>query len=77
MHSFVWYAPLAQVVAPYGGYGILSMLIWLVIIGACCGVVYVALQQFGVKIPPAFITVIWIILVAAVAIFAIRLLAGM
>lgn len=77
MSSFVWYLPLAQITTNYGQYGILQMLIWVVIIGACCGVAYVALQQFGVKIPPALVTVLWILIVAAVAIFVIRLLAGM
>lgn len=46
----------------------------LVIIGAILGVLYLALQEFGVPIPGFFIKALWIILIAVVAVLAIRFL---
>ena len=58
----------------FGGWGLLEIIIAIVIIGAAVGIMYIALRQFGVAIPPWAIQVFWIVVVAFVAIFAIRLL---
>lgn len=50
-----------------------DMLIAIVIIAAAVALVYVALRQFGVGIPPWVVQVFWIVVVAIVVIFAIRL----
>ncbi len=58
-------------------WGIAEIAIAIVIIAAIVALVYVALRQFGVGIPQWVQTVFWIIVVAFVIIFAIRLVAGM
>lgn len=50
-----------------------SILIAIVVIAACVALVYVALRQFGITIPPWVVQVFWIVVVAIVVIFAIRL----
>ncbi len=58
-------------------WSIVDMAIAVVIIAAIVGLVYVALNQFGVGIPAWVIQVFWILVVAFVVIFAIRLIASM
>jgi len=59
------------------GVSIPQLLIYVVIIAACAGLVYVALRQFGVAIPDWVIQVVWITVVAFVIIFAIKLVSSM
>jgi hypothetical protein len=65
---------LAQFVA---GYSILQMIITVIVVIAAIGIAYVVAQASGVAIPPWVIRIGWIVLVAFVAIFAIKLLMGM
>jgi hypothetical protein len=58
-------------------WSIADLAIAIVLIAAIVALVYVALRQFGVSIPQWVQSVFWIIVVAFVVIFAIRLLAGM
>jgi hypothetical protein len=67
--------PLAQVVA--GGYSLGQLAIFVVIIAAVVALVYVALRQFGITIPPWVVQVFWIIVVAFVVIAAIKLVLSM
>jgi|GEM_PF-6483284 hypothetical protein len=60
-----------------GGYSIVQLLIIVIIIAACIGIMFVALRQFGVTIPPFIITIFWIVVCAFVAIFAIRFVMSM
>ncbi len=53
-----------------------AMLIWIVAIAAGCALVGIALRQFGTQIPGWVINVFWIVVVALVVIFAIRLVMG-
>lgn len=69
---------LAQVVQPIGaGWSIGHIAIAIVVIAACVALVYVALRQFGVAIPAWVVQVFWILAVALVVVFAIRLLLGL
>lgn len=54
------------------GMSIGNLLIWIVVIAACIAIVGVALHQFNVQIPPWVIHIGWILLVAVVAVFALR-----
>jgi hypothetical protein len=65
---------LAQVAA---GYSLASIAIMVVIIAAVVALVYVALRQFGVSIPPWVQQVFWILVVAFVVILAIRIVMSM
>lgn len=56
------------------GWSIGEIAIAIVIIAAVVAVVYVALKQFGIAIPQWVIQIFWIIVVAIVAILAIRFL---
>lgn len=56
-----------------GGLTLAELLIAVVVIAACVALVYVALKQFGVTIPPWVVQVFWIVVVAFVVIAAIRL----
>lgn len=59
------------------GGGILNILIYMIVIAAVIAIVYVALQQFGIAIPPWAAKIFWIVVVAFVAIFAIRVILSM
>jgi len=56
----------------FGGWGLGEFLIAIVVIGAAVALMYVALQQFGITIPPWVVKVFWICVVCMVVIFAIR-----
>ena len=62
---------------PVGAWGIGEIAIAIVIIAAVVGLVFVALQQFGVAIPPFVVKIFWIVVCAFCVIFAIRLIMGM
>ncbi len=62
---------------PVAGWGFIDLLILIVIVGACVALMYVALRQFGVAIPAWVVQCFWIVVVAFVVIFCIRLIAGM
>jgi hypothetical protein len=59
------------------GYSLIQMIIFLVVICAVVGIAMVAIRQSGVNIPSWVFTISWIVVVACVAIFAIKFLAGM
>lgn len=69
--------PLALWDRPVAAWGFVEILIMIVIVAGCIGVAYVALRQFGVQIPPWAVQIFWIVVCAFIAIFAIRLIAGM
>ena len=54
------------------GVGLGQLLIYVVVIAACIGLVYVALQQFGVAIPAFAVKIFWIVVCAFLVIVAIR-----
>lgn len=68
---------LAQGGRALAGWSLQSLIIAIVIIAAAVGVMIVALKVFEVSIPPWVVKIFWIVLVAFVAIFAIRLLFSM
>lgn len=55
------------------GYSIAEIAIAIVIIAAVVALVVVALRKFGISIPDWVAQILWIIVVAACVIFAIRL----
>jgi hypothetical protein len=65
---------LAQLIA---GYSILQIIITVIIVIAAIGILYIVAQAAEVTIPPWVIRIGWILLVAFVAIFAIKLLMSM
>ncbi len=54
-------------------WGLGDILIAIVVIAACIALVYIALRQFGITIPEWVKQVFWVVVVAIVVIFAIRL----
>jgi hypothetical protein len=63
--------------AQLAGYSLVHLLIMVVVIAACVGIAYIALQQFGVAIPRFAVLIFWICCCAVLAIFAIRFIASM
>jgi hypothetical protein len=59
------------------GWSLMQIIITIIVIAACIGIMFVALRQFGVQIPPFVVTIFWIVVAAFVAIFAIRLIMSM
>ena len=59
------------------GVGLGQLLIYVVVIAACIGIVFLALQQFGVSIPPFAVRIFWIVVCAFLAIVAIRFVLSM
>ena len=62
---------------PISTWGIGDIAIAIVMIAAIVALVYVALRQFGVAIPQWVIQIFWIVIIALVAIFAVKLIMGM
>ena len=62
---------LAQIVA---GYSIPQFMIILIVACAVIGIAMIAIRQTGIQIPPWVIQILWIVLVAIVAVVAIRFL---
>lgn len=63
---------LADIIVRGGAWGIGDVAIAIVIIAAIVAIMYVALRVFGVAIPSWVIQIFWIVVVAIVAIIAIR-----
>lgn len=59
------------------GWTFTNILIAIVVIAACVALVYVALRQFGIGIPPWVIQCFWIVVVAFVVILCIRIVTSM
>jgi hypothetical protein len=55
------------------GLDITHILIWVIVIAAAIGIMIVALRVFQVQIPAWAVQIFWIVVVAIVAIFAIRI----
>lgn len=70
-------AVLALFNGPIQTWGFVDFLIFAIIVAACIGIVIIALREFGITIPDFVWRIFWIICCAAIAIFAIRLIAGM
>jgi hypothetical protein len=60
-----------------GGYSIGQIAIAVVIVAAVVALVYIALRQFGIAIPEWVVQVFWVLIVAFVIIFAIKLVLSM
>lgn len=60
-----------------GGYSLIQLVIFLIIICGVIGVLFVVMRQTGVQIPQWILTIVGIVVVCFVAIFAIRLLMSM
>lgn len=58
-------------------WSILAILIAIVVIAAGVAIVYVALRKFGVTIPDWVVQIFWILVVAVVAILALKFLWSM
>jgi NADH:ubiquinone oxidoreductase subunit K len=65
---------MTALLAQAGGYSLVHWLIIAIVVCAAIGIAIVAMKQSGITIPPAIWTIIWIVVVAAVAIVAIRIL---
>lgn len=65
---------LAQALFP--GWSIGSVFILVIVIAACIAITGVALKYFNITVPSWATSIFWIIVVAAVAILAIRFVTG-
>ncbi len=61
----------------FGSYSLVQIIVAIIVIAACLGIMFVALRQFGVTIPPFVVMIFWIVVCAVVAIIAIRFVASM
>ncbi len=68
---------LADVVVHSGSWGLIEILVTAIIIIAVVAIFLTYCNYAGVQIPPIFVRCFWIVLAAAVAIFAIRFLLSM
>ncbi len=60
--------------APANTWSLGDILIAIVILAAVVGIVYLALQYFGVPIPGIVVKIFWIVVVCVIAVLAIRFL---
>ncbi len=61
-------------IAPVATWTIENWFVAIVIIAAALGILYLALNYFGVEIPPIVLRIIGIVIIAAIAIMGIRFL---
>lgn len=60
--------------APVNTWGLGEWFVCIIVIAALCGITYAVLQYYGITIPPIFLRILGIVVVAAFAIIAIRFL---
>ena len=60
-----------------GGYSLIQIAIFVIVIAGVIGIVLVITKQMGVSIPPFIITVLWIVLAVIIGIVAIKFIASM
>jgi len=60
-----------------GGYSLIQLIIFVIVLCGVIGVLFVVMRQTGVQIPQWVLTIVGIVVVCFVAIFAIRLLMSM
>jgi hypothetical protein len=60
-----------------GSYSIVQMVVMAIVLISVVGIAYVVAQANGVAIPPWVVRIFWIVVIAVVAIFAVRLIMGM
>ena len=58
--------------AVIGAWGLSDILIAIVVIAAVVAIVYAALNYFGMTIPPVVVKIFWIVVIAVLAILAIK-----
>jgi hypothetical protein len=61
-------------IAPVATWGIQEWFVFIIVLAAVIGIVYLALQYFGIEVPTIIWRIILIVIVAAVAIMAVRFL---
>jgi hypothetical protein len=66
---------IAQVLG--GGYSIVQWVIIAIVVISVIGILYVVAQANNISIPPWAVRIFWIVTVAIVSIFAIKLIMGM
>lgn len=62
---------------PITTWSFVDILILIVIVAACVALMFIALKQFGITIPPWAVQCFWIVVIAFVVIFCIKLVASM
>lgn len=60
-----------------GGYSLLQILVLVIVVAAAIAIVYVVLGRMGVAIPPEFVRIFWILVLAFVGIAALYFLFSM
>jgi hypothetical protein len=68
-------ALLAQ--AALGGYSLMQIAVFVIVIAAACAIVFVILRQMGVEIPGFIVQILWILLAAFVGILALYFLVSL
>jgi len=63
--------------AAFGGYSLIQLAIFIIVVAGVVAIVVVILKQLGVTIPPWLIAILWIVLAVIVGIFAIKVIASM
>ena len=56
--------------------GIVGLAVWLIIVAAVVAIVFIACRAMGVEIPGWVVQIFWIVVIAIVAIVAIKFLVG-
>lgn len=64
----------ALLAAVIGGGGIGELLVWIIILAGIVAIVYIALRQFGITIPPFVVQIFWVVICVVLAVIAIRFL---
>lgn len=59
------------------GISIIQLIVIAIVVIAVIAIAYAVARHFGITIPPVLIFIFWVVVIAAVAIFAIKMLLSM
>lgn len=68
---------MALLLAQFGGYSLIQLAIFLMVIAGIVGVVFVVIRQAGITIPPFVLTILWIIFAVVLGVVAIKVLSSL
>jgi hypothetical protein len=60
-----------------GGYSILQLCVFIIVIAAAIAIVFIIMRQMGVAIPPFIVQIMWVLLAVFVGVFALYFLFNM
>ena len=71
------HALLFAAAAAFGGYSLIDVAVFVVVVAAVVALVFLALRHFEITVPPQVMHAIWIVIIAFIVIVAIKTVASL